>query len=385
MLPAERLLIHKWAVKCNLTAQSAMLAQQLAVMADPCFEIVQALREGKLDSHLPPHPSPAKWLRMYHRHRDLARLYRDQVGTPIGDGKEAQQQIDFARRWSRQIADLSDPEKVEALKKLLSPPARQGATRTFIEKIRARLACWFGRRSEIKTGASGAPKWLTFGLDLFKPCRLLPPSYIEHLVAMKELLGPVDLMSEDGLGEKVMESAHMLFFMEVLLPCHVEYQCTPLALLKHARQGDLNSVEKLIRLDPTMIHDPKVAIWMNEGMRQNRLARAESALHWGKDGLGGRFDAMAVRQTFAGLISFLGDTLCFRNHDGKLEQRGLTAAEILKLFDAVNADRRELGSTYPDVEGWHDMYPDSWKKQIQRRRKLWKDRSLIGVDKSRPK
>ena len=214
-----------------------MLAQQLAVMADPCFEIVQALREGKLDMRLPPRPNPAKWLRMYHRHRDLARLYGDQFGTPVGDGKEAQQQIDLARSWNRQTVDLSDPEKLESLKKLLRPPAPQGAMHTFIEKIKARLACWFRGGSKIKIGATGAPKWLTYSLDLLKPCLLLPLSYIEHLAMVKEFLGPVDLMSDDGLGEKVMESAHMLFFLEVLLPCHVEYQYTPLALLKRARRG----------------------------------------------------------------------------------------------------------------------------------------------------
>lgn len=63
---------------------------------------------------------------------------------------------------------------------------------------------------------------------------------------------PPDPLFERELQDK----PELYFYCRVVLPCLVAYEVTPLHLLRKVQYGDFDAMEKLLRLDPAMIHDP---------------------------------------------------------------------------------------------------------------------------------
>ncbi|MCG8584441.1 MAG: hypothetical protein MI757_07000, partial [Pirellulales bacterium] len=50
----------------------------------------------------------------------------------------------------------------------------------------------------------------------------------------------------------------LVFFLSVATPCWLEYHRSPWQLLLEARHGSFDSLEKLLRLDPEVAHDPAI-------------------------------------------------------------------------------------------------------------------------------
>lgn len=69
---------------------------------------------------------------------------------------------------------------------------------------------------------------------------------------------------DHGLG-----SLEIQFFINVWLPCFLVYGTNPASLLRSARQGELESMQKLVRLDPSTIFDPKVSTMVHQLLYTN--------------------------------------------------------------------------------------------------------------------
>jgi hypothetical protein len=382
MSPGEKLHIHRWAVKHNLPAMMAMIVLPLAVASDESYELIAMRRAGQLNRVLPPRPELKQWLRLYRRHRGILKSLADKFGSPLGDGRQTLQEIGKARVWSRRVGQNSTTAKEPVVGgSTTASPHGLPAWLLWIKEWCARLSGNVGDTGKQKDVDCNGP-WMAMLEAIARPCADLPKEYRDCLDGQVDLLGPWGFKEGSELAAVFSSSVEVQFFVEVLLPCHVQYEMTPLALLKKARSGKLNAIERLLRLDGAMIGDAKILGWLNEGGPDVRRVRMEDVGKWGTEGVRGRFSAMQVRESFGALMSVVGERMGFRFRDGKLVKGELTAREIMELFGAVDADRGELSGRAIEVEGWDDLNLESWKKAIQRRRKSWNDGLFFGVDKT---
>jgi hypothetical protein len=76
----------------------------------------------------------------------------------------------------------------------------------------------------------------------------------------QELLQPPGTGGSTGAAiEAVLQRPESFFFVRVELPCQVLYREPPGLLMRRARLGDLDALDKLIRLDKTVLCDPMIA------------------------------------------------------------------------------------------------------------------------------
>ncbi len=148
----------------------------------------------------------------------------------------------------------------------------------------------------------------------------------------------------------------IIFFLRVWVPCFLIYGEYPPYLLRKARQGDDDALEKLLRLDKSLIYDHKIqAIFHLETVAKKR-ARMTLITKALQNTPKAKLDIQKVKYLFAGLLSLISLVL---------NQR-LSAIEIHRLFDAVARDTTEE-SIDPDLI----VSPETFEKAIQRARSFW--------------
>ncbi|MCA9292798.1 MAG: hypothetical protein KDA20_03195 [Phycisphaerales bacterium] len=162
---------------------------------------------------------------------------------------------------------------------------------------------------------------------------------------------------EDGLAgddesfDRFTTSSEGLFFFRVWLPCWLVYHKLPGQLLREARLGDDDALDKLLRLDKSVLGDPGIAQrWHAITLRGSALERRRlvAAL---KGKPKGSFDGAWVRSGLAGMISQMAKTFgCTA-----------TAPEIAAIFDAVEQRNGNLVDSKLPVG-------ESLAKAIQRNR-----------------
>ncbi len=175
-----------------------------------------------------------------------------------------------------------------------------------------------------------------------------------------------ELIINDLLGEiseakrnKFMNSIkhpELIFFFHVQAPCFMLYGTYPHMLLKKAQSGDDDALEKLIRLDKSIIFEPKISEIIHQAQAlkaQERIIRIQKAFT-GKPKA--TMSIKKVKILLGGLISYFSI---------KFNQK-LSAAEIRNLFDAIALDRND------DIDqDLGDMVGEPFEKAIQRSRSFW--------------
>jgi len=160
-----------------------------------------------------------------------------------------------------------------------------------------------------------------------------------------------------------MKSPEAIFLMRVQVPCFMLYGTFPHTLLKMAQSGNDKALEKLIRLDKSIIFEPKISeiIHQAQGLKaQARMAMIQKAFISPPKA---KLSRKKVKCLLGGLIS----------HISILFNQKLSAAEIRKLFDAIALDM--TGDIDQDLE---NMVGEVFEKEIQRSRKFW---NLLLADK----
>lgn len=146
------------------------------------------------------------------------------------------------------------------------------------------------------------------------------------------------------------------FYYLVAIPCWVLYQEYPTRLYRKARLGDCASLEKLIRLDPLIIHDPSIG----KQVQALRLLNKRSAYGLLIDAIHKKpkpkINRKKIKYAFAGYISAFSAAV----------KAPLDEPQIRALFDAVAQDylKKPIDTDLPNS-------PETFSKAIQRNRKPW--------------
>lgn len=151
---------------------------------------------------------------------------------------------------------------------------------------------------------------------------------------LRAMLGEIEADTDPG-GESdadfdgFIASPAGQFYFRVWLPCWLLYREYPPRLLRRARLGDLDALDKLLRLDKSAVHDPVIAERVHQlthsGTKRDRDLILEALRGKPK----GRLDPKTIRYGLAGMISQLA----------VLFQTRVTAPEIAALFDAIERVR----------------------------------------------
>lgn len=134
---------------------------------------------------------------------------------------------------------------------------------------------------------------------------------------------------DDGKIDALLASPAGQFYFRVWLPCWLFYREFPPRLLHLARGGDLNALDKLLRLDKSVIHDPRIAQRVHEITHTGSKRDRDQVLEALRCEPKGRLDPKTIRYGLAGMISQLAVVF----------QTRVTAPEIAALFDAIERVR----------------------------------------------
>ena len=166
----------------------------------------------------------------------------------------------------------------------------------------------------------------------------------------------IDGKADEELNKRIikaLKTPEMLFLIKVWAPCFFLYGELPKRVFEKARLGDIDAIEKILRVDPSVIGDQKIcehfykASWKKDKTGFNIMVKALQR------GPKGKITRRRVKYSIAGLISLASSGLGKR----------LSEPEIKGLFDAVAQDLKneEIDTSLP-------YSPEAFSKAIQRYR-----------------
>ncbi|WP_428389938.1 hypothetical protein [Mucisphaera sp.] len=146
-----------------------------------------------------------------------------------------------------------------------------------------------------------------------------------------------------------------MFTSRVLVPCLVFFECLPIFLLRSAQKGDLQAMQDLLSLDPSMVGDRFVSQHWYRIMIHGPEVQRELLLQAIQRPPGRKYDRKRMKATIAAILKLIAAK---KGHD-------LTATSLQKMFDALEKDRTgNLMDT--DLQDT----PDAWRKAIQRQQEM---------------
>lgn len=174
---------------------------------------------------------------------------------------------------------------------------------------------------------------------------------------------PVKLTARKRMLKLVAETPlEMSFYLFVAIPCWALYRMSPTRLYRKARQGDFDALEKLLRLDQLMLHDPLIGKRIVEYRFRHSSNKYRKLLDAAKENPKGASSLKNI------LISFLGQISALSH----LINDPLTSRDLFDLVKAVDKDgKTNLAELLPEQDSLtRYMHPD---------RNLW--RSIYNPDK----
>jgi hypothetical protein len=305
----------KWCEKKPLLV--AIIAPQLASSSEACYRAMRRLKIGDPIVSSENLPSSKKWLSLYKNH--------DIVETEV---KAAFRELGNFAENGVDLFDIVSLSRIER--------RRLGATK-FNKKIRRELK------------KLSREDWN----DIWEFWNHLFEASLEDIKS--DIYESEDQASVEAFMGKL-ESPEFLFFFRVWTPCWLLYQEYPTNLLRKARNGNYDALEKLLRLDSTTLNDPKVSeIYHQAGSHKNRAIFNLIATSIQKN-LKSKVTRQKIKISIAGLISAIS----------KLINSKLDEPEIRSLFDAIAMDsgNSSIDTDLPDGQ-------EAFSKAIQRERKFW--------------
>ena len=160
----------------------------------------------------------------------------------------------------------------------------------------------------------------------------------------------------------------MSFIFLVFTPCIMLYKTHPATLYRKARLGDVSAIDKLLRLDPLMLHDPAIGQQIQKIRLKGKQAMYQNLVDAPLKPIKAKLTNGKIKASMATLISMMADGI----------KQPLTSTEIRRLFDAVaqDADKHDIDTSLPDS-------PEAFYKSIQRKRPSW--RPLLAPDSKKSK
>ena len=166
---------------------------------------------------------------------------------------------------------------------------------------------------------------------------------------------PIDLQQKEDFLNSI-EAVEASFFYLVIIPCWVLYQDYPTRLYRKARQGDYESLEKLIRLDSLMIHDPSIGKQIQLLRMKRKRLKFEALLDAVHKRPKSKITRKKIKYAYAGFLSAISSSV----------KTPLNEPQIRALFDAIAQDYKKnpIDTDLPNS-------PETFSKAIQRHRKPW--------------
>jgi hypothetical protein len=292
----------------------ASTALTIVGLSKVCFEIFESVRKGKRIEGDIPLPKLRTWLKLYHNPKKIGKVMLKALGDINEDTSKEMDFLKVISEGSRQLKKMTS-ERLNLEWKKISLHDRK----KFVEEV-------YRKRGE----------------------------YLEYCIN--------DFASEPNEAErknfsKNLTKPEFIFFMRVHAPCFSLYHTYPLELLKQAQNGDDDeALKKLIRLDKSIIFEPKISEIIHQAQvlkKQERMSMIKMAFI-NKPKV--TMNMKTIKCHLGGLISYLSILI----------KQKITAVDIRCLYDAIALDLND------DVDqDLIDMTEETFSKDIQNARNLW--------------
>ena len=156
---------------------------------------------------------------------------------------------------------------------------------------------------------------------------------------------------------EILKDDYMQFFIRVYCPCWFLHGRRPDQLMEQARQGHLDSLEKLLRIDKAIVRDENIAQLIHQTSTQRNLLKYDSLMAAYSGSPNKKISLSKVKASCAGFISTI--SLLFGNR--------LYEPDLRALFNAVAVDFGHHEQIDEDIPA----DPASFSKAILRERKFW--------------
>ena len=303
---------RKWAEDKNPFL--AVTALMIAGFSKECFKLFELVRKGKRIEGDIPLPSLKTWLKLYHNPKRLGKVLLNALGNINDDTAKEIAIIESLLEGAKQLQKMtSERLKIEWEKIPLHDRKK------IIKEV-------YRKREE----------------------------YIEYCIN--------DFASETNEDErkeflKNLTKPEFIFFIRVMAPCLSLYGTYPLELLRQAQNGDDDALEKLIRLDKSIIFEPKISEIIHQAQvlkKQERMYKIKKAF---RSSPRIKMEMKTIKCNLGGMISHLSIGM----------KQKISATEIRGLYDAIAHDM-SINAVDTDLA---DMTPETFEKAIQRSRNFW--------------
>lgn len=221
------------------------------------------------------------------------------------------------------------------------------------------------------------PGFMRDALETYAETGKLPVSSVpeEHVI---EQLKAVGQMSSDSLWRNIedelkrrktvsdeqrleewrhLSSQETTFWFRITLPCWLEYGMSAAQLLKDARHGDIQAMDRILRLDELVLQDPRIILHFSEA-KHNRAKGRFKRMHAAIGNLPERkLTSKNAKECMAAFISRFSENLGAR----------ISGPDIRRLYDALAQD---VHGTRIDLD-FADEEPESFSRVIRRHRSFW--------------
>jgi hypothetical protein len=300
--------LEKWGQR--RTFLLVIVAHQIASSAEECYEACMMVRDKKRVKKLVEFPPGQEWYRLYKQHRRVMTVVKAKMFGGM--------------RSEKYLAELEE-----------------------LREDAQRLSCMSKR--EIKAEFRDVTA-MDLVRELNTSAKNIRRLYREHLETIKkEIKG--EYVRGGNPGE-VLKCPEVLFFLRVAVPCWLEYGKPVQKLLREARQGDLDAMVDLLRLDKGAIEDRMIRQHYLDAANKGKSAIVERLTNAMAGGPLGGLTAQKVKVLLGALVYKLAK----RMHGPvaevfqKLKAVGIryrerprrtTAPDVRKLFNAVAKDYRK--------------------------------------------
>ncbi len=283
------------------------IAYTIARVSGDVFELIEMGREEKLKGCETIVPDVDEWLSLYREHRRVQRIFYNQTLPVVCGCREVGQIFNEWERGLKEIRGMSGEE--------------------------------LKREVEVLTDED----WQDM------------EEIVEELQEGMEALPDLEPEVPEGFRLEDMFTAEVLFFLWVWLPCWYETGEAPVFVYRKARQGDMDALDALLRIDKAVMRDRLIAQHIHEAQLENpaRTTFFQKAMQGDPRK---QLTKKKVKCTAAGLISNVSEAMGQR----------LLEPEIRDLFDAIAQDegKGRIDTDLPES-------PEAFSKAIQRERKFW--------------
>jgi hypothetical protein len=212
--------------------------------------------------------------------------------------------------------------------------------------------------------SSPTPRQLTFFQNLLRRILLRSFTLLSRVFSGKAVTPSAS--AKDRIRHLVNHDVRFAFFLKVSTPSWIFYGMSPTQLYRQAYRGNVNAIDKLLRLDSLMAGDPPIRSQISSLHFGHKLVDYESLLKAPLRSPGVHITPLTTKSAKiagAGLISILSSRL---GHP-------LTAPQIRDLFnkiteDSAPTDLKLESKEDPDLTGYTEA---AFTKAIQRSRKNW--------------